>query len=123
MTQPPIVDPRQAAGLAAAADDTKTISVRLPGDLSRKIEAASRVRGETLSDLLRRAIETELSPPAPVPIVYMAAGMSSGAVVFHLGPGLLPSGQYLASSPRWESNGGLSTIDIWVGDPLVGTLV
>jgi len=72
---------------------------------------------------MRRAIETELSPPAPIPIVYMAAGMANGVIAFQLGPGLLPSSQYLGSAPRWEFNGSLSTIDIWVGHPFLGTLV
>jgi hypothetical protein len=99
------------------SDDPKTISFRLPGNVSRAVETRARERGETVSDLIRRALETELWPPSPPPIVYMAGAIVNGSVAFHLGPGLSPGGYFLGPAIRWEAPGLAASVDIWVGRP------
>jgi hypothetical protein len=106
-----------ATAPTAPSGEAKTISVRLPGELSRAIEVLAKHRGGTVSDLIRSALEIHLWPPAPRPVMYVAAGVANGSVSFQFGPGLMPGGQYVGPSTPTEAFGQGSAFDLWVAQP------
>ncbi len=116
-TMPDVPATEALTAPAAPSGEAKTISVRLPGELSRAIEVLAKHRGGTVSDLIRSALEIHLWPPAPRPVVYVAAGVVNGSVSFQFGPGLMPGGYYVGPSTPSEAFGQGSAFDIWVGQP------